>query len=218
MQFLNGRLSSDDYEDVKRSIRARLSEITKRIFSSAGSGVRDPELGRLKLRRLREPTLNEFPFIHVIPRLNTTRRRLNCFVGHRFLKDIERSLRYNLAHLFEPYRITIRWSGYDLTSSDVFTDIIESIKTSDFCIFDNLGTLNRPNVYIEAGIAYALGRPMILCEYIGKGIGDIPPPADTESVPSDLKGLFRIQYRDYESLCRAIYFNLPMFLQRHSLI
>lgn len=91
------------------------------------------------------------------------------------------------------------------------------IKTSDLCIFDNLGTLNRPNVYIEIGIAHALGRPMLVCEYVGDGSKGKKRMPDTDSVPSDLQGLIRIQYRSYEDLCRQLYFALPIFLARHQL-
>ncbi|HET9210123.1 MAG TPA: hypothetical protein VFR03_06985, partial [Thermoanaerobaculia bacterium] len=118
----------------------------------------------------------------------------------------------NLRHLFEPYEIELRWSGYDLSARDVFAEIVRGIESADLCIFDNLGTLNRPNVYIEIGIAHALGKPMLVCEHRGRR--KVP---DTGSVPSDLQGLFRIQYRSYEELCRQLYFNLPLFLDRHKL-
>ncbi len=58
---------------------------------------------------------------------------------------------------------------------------------------------------------------MLVCEYVGptsKGRKRIP---DTGSVPSDLQGLLRIQYRNYEDLCRQLYFGLPKFLQENNL-
>jgi hypothetical protein len=66
------------------------------------------------------------------------------------------------------------------------------------CFFDNFGTANRPNVYIEVGIAYALGVPMIVAEYAGGGLESV-----AESVPSDLQGLFRIRYATYESFAES---------------
>ncbi|HKV10057.1 MAG TPA: hypothetical protein VJ725_18095, partial [Thermoanaerobaculia bacterium] len=92
----------------------------------------------------------------------------------------------------------------------MFEDIVQGIRDADLCFFDNLGTLNKPNVYIEIGIAHALGKPMLVSEYLGTGgsrrRSRIP---DTGSVPSDLQGLLRIQYRDYRDLCRQLYFGLP---------
>jgi hypothetical protein len=138
-------------------------------------------------------------------------------VGHRFLADIERSLRFNLIHLFEPYKVSLRWSGYDLTARDVFQDIVSGIKESDLCFFDNLGTLNKPNVYIEIGMAHVLGKPMLVSEYAGPGSKGRRKIPDTGSVPSDLQGLLRIQYQSYEDLCKQLYFGLPVFLERHGL-
>jgi hypothetical protein len=145
-------------------------------------------------------------------------KRLVCFVGHRFLKGIEQSLHFNLVHILSPFGVVLRWSGYDLTAQDIFADVIAGIREADVCVFDNLGTLNRPNVYIEIGIAHALGKPMMVCEYTGGRSGGGRRIADTGSVPSDLQGLFRIQYRSYEELCRRIHFSFPLFLARHGLL
>lgn len=122
-----------------------------------------------------------------------------------------------VVHLLSPLGIVLRWSAYDLSARDVFGDVIAGIREADICVFDNLGTLNRPNVYIEIGIAHALGKPMLVCEYIG-GTSGGRRILDTGSVPSDLQGLFRIQYRSYEELCRQIHFHLPIFLYRHGLL
>lgn len=168
--------------------------------------------GSFRVVYLREPDEGRFPFLQRIVRGDSPRRDLTCFIGHRFLKNIEKSLRFNLVHLLEPHGIHLRWSGYDLSAQDVFEDIVSGIRNADLCIFDNLGTLNRPNVYIEIGIAHAFGVPMLVCEY--KGRRRVP---DTGSVPSDLKGLFRIQYQSYQDLCRQLYFGLPLFLKGHGL-
>jgi len=37
------------------------------------------------------------------------------------------------------------------------------------------------------------------------------------SVPSDLQGLFRIQYSSYQDLCRQLYFKIPVFLAHNEL-
>lgn len=167
---------------------------------------------------MREPDGSEFPFIQSWTKsVSVGKRNLSCFVGHRFLADIEKSLRFNLIHLFEPYKVSLRWSGYDLTARDVFQDIVAGIKEADLCFFDNLGTLNKPNVYIEIGMAHVLGKPMLVSEYSGPGSKGRRRIPDTGSVPSDLQGLLRIQYQSYEDLCKQLYFGLPVFLQRHGL-
>jgi hypothetical protein len=81
-----------------------------------------------------------------------------------------------------------------------------------------LGTLNRPNVYIEIGIAHVLAKPMLVSEYLGPRSKGRRTIADTGSVPSDLQGLLRIQYRSYEDLCRQLYFGLPVFLEQYRLL
>ena len=220
-RLVNGLISTDQYHDNLAGLRRNggLSDLFRQLFESSPDPVQLDGYGRLRVIHLREPNGNEFPFLQGLASLDTREPGdLRCFVGHRFLKDVERSLRFNLVHLFEPYGVSLRWSGYDLSAKGVFEDIVQGIRDADLCFFDNLGTLNKPNVYIEIGIAHALGKPMLVSEYLGTGgsrrRSRIP---DTGSVPSDLQGLLRIQYRDYRDLCRQLYFGLPLFLRRHGL-
>jgi hypothetical protein len=113
--------------------------------------------------------------------------------------------------LFEPCCIELVWPGRDLTAADLFGDIVRQIRTAQMCPFDNRGTLNRPNVYIEIGIAFVLRRPMIVCEYVGRGPRTLG--LDTGNVPSDLSGLLP----HYEDLCRQLYLKFRLFLRRHRL-
>lgn len=213
-QLLNGILSTPDYYDRVAGIRrAELTTFCQDLFAHSPAAVEGP-LGPCRLFYLREADGSQFPFLQMLKKdAAPERRKLSCFVGHRFLKGIERSLRFNLVHMLEPHGVALRWSGYDLSSRDLFRGIVDGIRESDLCIFDNLGTLNRPNVYIEIGIAHALGKPMLVCEYVGRKRRIL----DTGSVPSDLQGLFRIQYRTYEDLCRQLYFGLPAFLHSNAL-
>ena len=90
----------------------------------------------------------------------------------------------------------------------MFRGIVKGIRGARMCFFDNFGTANKPNVYVEVGIAYALGVPTIVSEYVGgsaAGAGGV-------LIPSDLQGLFRIQYKTYEELFRKLYFGLPNFM------
>ncbi len=194
--------------------------MSQQLFDNSPKPVQFGKYGLFRIVKLREPDGSDFPFLQRVATRPAGRRsqKLVCFVGHRFLENIEKALRFNLVHLFEPHEIILRWSGYDLSARNLFEDIVTGIRNADLCIFDNLGTLNRPNVYIEIGIAHALGKPMLVCEYVGptsRGRKRVP---DTDSVPSDLQGLLRIQYRSYEDLCRKLYFGLPTFLKGNNLV
>lgn len=217
-RLLNGLITTDEYHNHLSELRrdGSLGELSQQLFESAPDPVRVRNYGVLRIVHLREPTGAEFPFLQGLTRGHwTAAKPLVCFVGHRFLKDIERSLRFNLVHLFEPYNVALRWSGYDLTARNLFEDVVAGIREADLCFFDNLGTLNKPNVYIEIGIAHALGKPMLVSEYLGPDSSGRRKIPDTGSVPSDLEGLCRIQYQSYQDLCRQLYFGLIVFLERH---
>jgi hypothetical protein len=220
IQFVNGLVPTEEYYDLLASLRKDklLTGISKKLFAKSPHPIHVEGFGDLRLIFLREFDGNEFPFLQGLAKPSLPRKQeLACFVGHRFFPSIKRSLRFNLRHLFEPYEIDLCWSDYDLAAQDVFQKIVSGIKAADLCFFDNLGTLNKPNVYIEVGMAHVLGKPMLVSEYSGpesKGRRKIP---DTGSVPSDLQGLLRIQYQSYEDLCKQIYFGLPIFLKLHGL-
>jgi len=215
-QFVNGFLSTDQYHDLCSNLRTnpQLSKVAHRLFESSPKPIRVETYGKLRVIYLREFDGPTFPFVQgLISRKG--REKLTCFVGHRFLRNIEDSLRFNLVHLFEPHAITLKWAGGDLSAKDIFKGILKGIRRADLCLFDNLATSNKPNVYIEIGIAYALRKPMLFCEYVGTG-GNTALKGD--SVPSDLQGLLRIQYQTYQELCRKLYFGLPSFLDCHRLL
>jgi len=218
-QLVNGLISTEHYYNNLGLLEknTRLAALDQKLFESSPKPVFVRGHGRLRLVFLREPDGRTFPFLQGLAKNSPHHggEKLTCFVGHRFLPGIEQALRFNLIHLFEPHQVRLRWSGFDLSAKDIFEDIVTGIRNADLCLFDNLGTLNRPNVYIEIGIAYALGKPMLVCEYVGKGRKKI---LDSGSVPSDLQGLLRITYQSYEDLSRKLYFGLPLFLERHGLL
>jgi hypothetical protein len=134
-------------------------------------------------------------------------RRLRCFLGSRFLPKIIKSLRLDLRYVLEPSNIELVWSDMDMSAVGFFGKTVREIRRADFCIFDNREADLRPNVYIEAGIAYVLGKPFIMADYKRNRL----------QVPSDLQHINRIQYRNYEELSRQIYFRLPVFLRDNRL-
>jgi hypothetical protein len=216
-RFVTGIISTKEYYSLFPSLRDRLlSGVCEELFARSPTPVHVEGFGDLRLIYLREPDGSEFPFLQRLTKQpSSSRKKFVCFVGHRFLENIERSLRFNLAHLFEPYRVSLRWSDYNLAARDVFQSIVSGIRNADLCFFDNLGTLNKPNVYIEVGIAHVLGKPMLVSEYSGPGSKGRRKIPDTGSVPSDLQGLLRIQYQSYEYLCRNLYFRLPIFFKEN---
>jgi hypothetical protein len=217
-RLVNGLISTDEYHDQRAGLSrdGSLGDLSRQLFANAPEPVELANYGRVRIVPLREPDGHEFPFLQGLAKGDwPSRDYLVCFVGHRFLKNIEWSLRFNLVHLFEPYNVSLRWSGYDLNARGILEDVVSGIRDSDLCFFDNLGTLNKPNVYIEIGIAHALGKPMLVSEYLGPGTRGRRKIPDTGSVPSNLEGLLRIPYRSYQDLCRQLYFGLSVFLERH---
>jgi hypothetical protein len=217
-QLVSGFISTDQYQGHLADLRRdpQLAEVGHRLFESSPEPILVEKYGTLRVIYLREFNGSEFPFLQGLTQPSAWKEQgeLSCFIGHRFLRDIESSLRFNLVHLFEPHAISLQWVGADLSSGDIFQKVLTGIRAADLCLFDNLATSNKPNVYIEIGIAYALEKPMLFCEYVGT---EGNPAFETGSVPSDLQGLLRIQYQNYQELCKKLYFGLPSFLKHHRL-
>lgn len=184
-------------------------QFSQDLLARSPMAVAFPAGGEFKFLNLREMDGSEFPFI--LGRSQRQKRPLHCFVGHRFLPSIEGPLRFNLAHVLNPYRIHLRWSAQDLSASGVFAEIVKGIRGAAMCFFDTYGTSGKPNVFIEIGMAYALGVPMIVAEHISDASDTI------EGIPSDLQGLFRIRYTTYEELFRKLYFGLPNFIAKNKI-
>ena len=180
------------------------------LFARAPAPVEMRGCGTIRLIHLREMDGTEFPFLLALPSTRGAKQALTCFVGHRFLKSIQGPLRFNLAHVFNPYGIELRWSAQDLSATETFRDIISGIRNSKMCFFDTFATTNKPNVYIEVGIACAFRVPMILAEYEGGTSLE-----GQSEIPSDLQGLFRIRYTSYRELFRKLYFGLPNFIVKN---
>ena len=174
--------------------------------------IRIPQLdATFTLKLLREMNGSHFYHIEILVDRQRTRRRRVCFVGHRFAPSISRTLRWNLRQVLEPYNIELDWSGDDPRSVQIFEDIVRRIKRADFCVFDTRATQGRPNVYIEAGISYAVGTPFVLFDYV---------PSDrarqqAASLPSDLAHGISLRYSSYQKLFREFYVSLPAFAARH---
>jgi hypothetical protein len=166
---------------------------------------------RLQLKKLREMNGSEFDHIEIIFISDSERPRRLCFVGHRFSAAVERTLRWNLRQILEPYNVELDWSGRDFRSVQILEDIVKRIKGADFCIFDNRDAEERPNVYIEAGMCVALEKPFVLFEH------DSAPRRRRSSgiIPSDLSHALALRYRNYRQLFWEFYSRLPLFFEKN---
>lgn len=206
--FRNGLINRHKREEALSGMQRHLPAIVAGLNNRGRAQLR---LGtgtlRLFLREGLDPHNGRFNIFEIQWPRRRRHRRLHCFVGHRFVKSVSNSLRLNLRHVLEPSNIKLAWSGMDIAAVGFFDDIIRRIRACDFCIFDNRWASERPNVYIEVGIAYALAKPFILANYQGNRIG----------VPSDLTHILNIPYKSYADLCRTLYFQLPVFLRETEL-
>ncbi|HYN15274.1 MAG TPA: hypothetical protein VES66_05740 [Terriglobales bacterium] len=207
--FANGLVSVRTREQALRSTIQRLRALVAALNASGAAQCRVGQATlALFLREGRDPSTGKFNLFEIRWLRRRSRRKglppkLRCFLGHRFTKAITRSLRHNLRHVLEPSNVQLDWSGIDLNASGFFDEIIQKIRKADFCIFDNRSASEKPNVYIEAGIAYVLEKPFILANYQGNRLG----------VPSDLSHILNLPYKNYRDLTKTMYFNLPVFLR-----
>ncbi|MBI3895179.1 MAG: hypothetical protein HY313_04540 [Acidobacteria bacterium] len=201
--FEDGIIDSGRYDEIESFVngqdgRSCAAELFSRRFATV------PNQGfHLRLKQLREMNGSRFDHIEIMFHAGRRRRRI-CFVGHRFIPAVEKTLRWNLRQVLEPYNVRLDWSGRDIRSISIFDSIVGRIKEADFCIFDNRATAGRPNVYIEAGVAYAVKTPFILFEYARQG---------RISIPTDLSHCFAIRYTSYQNLFRELYAKLPVFFE-----
>jgi hypothetical protein len=171
--FQNGLITRHRRAATMKAMRGHLQSLVTKLNDSGRVRLK---LGGhtallLFLREGQDPKDGKFNLYEIRWSGRKRPKKLVCFLGHRFLKSISSSLRMNLRYILEPSNIGLVWSGQDLNASAFFDDIVKKIKKSDFCIFDNRGASEKPNVYIEAGIAYVLRKPFILANYAGNHLG-----------------------------------------------
>lgn len=140
------------------------------------------------------------------------KRKLTAFVGHRFVDSVTKNLRHNLQRAVQPYGIRLVYSDSDMPNGPVFDTILERIKSSGFCIFDDRETEVRPNVFIELGAAIAFGRPYFYFSFLRKQTVHVKSRKLKAEIPSDLDGMLRMPYETYEDLFTEFAVRLPGFL------
>jgi hypothetical protein len=207
--FVRSVIDSRRCEEIRAFTRRHAAaEYAHELLSKRTVSIPELKLN-LGLKRLREMNGRNFYLIEVVVDRRRRRKRRVCFVGHRFTRAVGKTLRWNLRQVLEPYNIALDWSGQDPTSVQIFHDIVRRIRKADFCVFDTRATKGKPNVYIEAGIAYAIGTPFVLFDYAPQK----PNAHYVPSLPSDLAHALSLRYATYESLFREFYFSLPVFAE-----
>lgn len=88
------------------------------------------------------------------------------------------------------YSVSFVFADEKITNMHIMQKIISYIRASDFSLFDISGW--NPNVTLELGIAMATGDDW----YIAFN----PAKTDVSEVPSDLRGIDRVQYSSYSEL------------------
>jgi len=82
----------------------------------------------------------------------------------------------------------------------VFETIVQRIRQSDFCVFDDRETEVRPNVLIELGVAIGIGKPYFYLNYQKKRKVAIARRREVITTASDLAGMLYIPYTSYEDV------------------
>jgi len=206
--FHRNAITRKEYEKFSNdSILKPLAELL-----STGQSYKMPS-GNIEMipLTLREFDGTEFPFVLITAqefiRPRNPKKKLKCFIGHRFKKIVTDNLRHNLASVFDCFGITPDYSDTGYQNGQVFNTIISKIKAANFRIFDNRLTEHKPNVYIEIGAAIILKKPYYFFEF-----------KDTkEGVPSDLHGLLTLRYSNYKELFHEFSLTFPDFIETYKL-
>lgn len=131
-------------------------------------------------------------------------------MGHRFIPAVNKTLRWNLRQVLEPYGVEPDRSGRDPGSDQVPEDIAKRVKAADFCIFNSREAHARPNVYVEVGMCVALAKPFILFEF-----DSMSRPHRSGPIPSDLTSALTLPYHNYQQMFRDFYFRLPVSFKKN---
>lgn len=121
------------------------------------------------------------------PRENLTKQ---VFVAYAYNLYDQRDYRKVYASLEKSFGIKFIFADEKITNMHILQKIISYIRGSDFSLFD-ISSWN-PNVTLELGIALASSDDWYICFN--------PEQTDIKEVPSDIRGLDRIQYTSFSEL------------------
>lgn len=120
----------------------------------------------------------------------TTHLKRQIFVAYAYGLYDKRDYRGVFASLEKAYGVKFIFADEKITNMHILQKIISYIRSSDFSIFDISGW--NPNVTLELGIALADSDNWYICFN--------PDKTPINEVPSDIKGIDRIQYKSYSEL------------------
>lgn len=112
------------------------------------------------------------------------------FVAYAYGIYDKRDYRKVFSNLEKAFGIRFIFADEKITNMHILQKIQSYIKSSDFSIFD-ISSWN-PNVTLELGIALALSDNWYICFN--------PKQTDLAEVPSDIRGIDRIQYDSFTDL------------------
>lgn len=116
------------------------------------------------------------------------------FVAYAYNIYDKRDYRNVYAQLEKAYGVKFIFADEKITNMHILQKIISYIRGSDFSLFDISGW--NPNVTLELGIALAMSENW----YIGFN----PEKTTLDDVPSDIKGIDRIQYKSFTELSEKL--------------
>lgn len=112
------------------------------------------------------------------------------FVAYAYTLYDQRDYRKVYGSLEKAFGVKFIFADEKITNMHILQKIISFIRGSDFSIFD-ISAWN-PNVTLELGIALASSDDWYICFN--------PDKTDIKEVPSDIRGLDRIQYKSFSEL------------------
>jgi predicted nucleotide-binding protein len=122
------------------------------------------------------------------------KKRRQVFVAYSYRLYPRSDYRNVYKQIEKSYDVTFIFADEKITNMHIMKKIESFIRDSDFAIFDISGW--NPNVTLELGFAMALNEQWY--------IAIDPSKTEVDEVPSDLRGLDRIQYGSYSELGEKI--------------
>jgi predicted nucleotide-binding protein len=112
------------------------------------------------------------------------------FVAYAYTVYDKKDYRRVFSNLEKAYGVKFIFADERITNMHILQKIISYIRGSDFSLFD-ISSWN-PNVTLELGIALAMSADWYICFN--------PDKTELSEVPSDIRGIDRIQYSGFADL------------------
>jgi hypothetical protein len=114
----------------------------------------------------------------------------SIFVAYAYTLYDKKDYRNAFSSLEKDYGVTFIFADQKITNMHILQKIRSYIQACDFSIFDISGW--NPNVTLELGIALTMSNNWYICFN--------PHKTPVEEVPSDIKGIDRIEYTGFTEL------------------